>query len=107
MTRITHEVSPGRRDLFRIQNGAKGRNRTVDTALFRRVLYQLSYLGSMSPSASFATMRSTPSSTLMGLEPTTFAVTGRRSNQLSYSAKSRHCRLVVGTAGLEPATPRV
>ena len=25
--------------------GAKGRNRTGDTALFRRVLYRLSYLG--------------------------------------------------------------
>ena len=43
----------------------------------------------------------------MGLEPTTFAVTGRRSNQLSYSAKASYYRRMVGTAGFEPATPRV
>ncbi len=40
--------------------------------------------------------------TLKGLEPSTSAVTGRRSNQLSYNA-----RLVVGTVGIEPTTPRV
>ena len=27
-------------------NGAQGRNRTTDTAIFSRMLYQLSYLGS-------------------------------------------------------------
>jgi hypothetical protein len=75
--------------------GAKGANRTRDTALFRRVLYRLSYLGARYfertalrvnalPCDALATM-----ATLMGLEPTTFAVTGRRSNQLSYSAKDR------------------
>jgi hypothetical protein len=26
-------------------NGAQGRNRTTDTAIFNRMLYQLSYLG--------------------------------------------------------------
>ena len=32
---------------LRIQekNGAQGRNRTTDTAIFNRMLYQLSYLG--------------------------------------------------------------
>ena len=34
-----------------------------------------------------------------GLEPSTSAVTGRRSNQLNYGAKC-----VVGTTGLEPVT---
>jgi hypothetical protein len=28
-----------------MSNGAQGRNRTTDTAIFSRMLYQLSYLG--------------------------------------------------------------
>jgi hypothetical protein len=28
-----------------LKNGAQGRNRTTDTAIFSRMLYQLSYLG--------------------------------------------------------------
>ena len=28
-------------------NGAQGRNRTTDTAIFSRMLYQLSYLGAV------------------------------------------------------------
>src|SRR5437868_7941936 len=28
-----------------VRNGAQGRNRTTDTAIFSRMLYQLSYLG--------------------------------------------------------------
>ena len=48
--------------------------------------------------------------TLVGLEPMTSAVTGRRSNQLSYSAIAiSYCfeNLMVGTVGIEPTTPRV
>jgi hypothetical protein len=41
--------------------------------------------------------------TQKGLEPSTSAVTGRRSNQLSYCANDR----MVGTVGIEPTTPRV
>ncbi len=39
--------------------GAKGANRTRDTALFRRVLYRLSYLGSIVVERTALTMRST------------------------------------------------
>jgi hypothetical protein len=31
-------------------SGAQGRNRTTDTAIFSRMLYQLSYLGGLAPS---------------------------------------------------------
>jgi hypothetical protein len=41
----------------RFQNGAQGRNRTTDTAIFSRMLYQLSYLGTPSPRPGATTRR--------------------------------------------------
>ena len=38
-----HYVEPA----VSLRNGAEGQNRTVDTSLFRAVLYQLSYLGTL------------------------------------------------------------
>ena len=35
------------------KNGAQGRNRTTDTAIFSRMLYQLSYLGAAPRSGAF------------------------------------------------------
>lgn len=34
-----------------LKSGAQGRNRTTDTAIFSRLLYQLSYLGTVSLTA--------------------------------------------------------
>ena len=40
-----HAASGSRRVRRAEENGAQGRNRTSDTAIFSRMLYQLSYLG--------------------------------------------------------------
>ena len=62
-------------------NGAQSRNRTSDTRIFSPLLYQLSYLGMVGTLLC-------PLATRKGLEPSTSGVTGRRSNQLNYRAKS-------------------
>gem|GEM_PF-5257336 len=59
---------------------AQTRDRTRDLTLFRRTLYQLSYLGKKGVN---------PLATLKGLEPSTSAVTGRRANQLRHRAMLR------------------
>jgi hypothetical protein len=43
----THGAEKGRQGRYCLEeeNGAQGQNRTADTAIFSRMLYQLSYLG--------------------------------------------------------------
>ena len=40
-----------------VRNGAEGQNRTADTTIFSRMLYQLSYLGTGGPCALGATAK--------------------------------------------------
>ena len=74
-----------------LKNGAQRRNRTTDTGLFSPLLYRLSYLGFLYKEVAGVTR----------LELATSCVTGRRSNQLSYTPIS----FMVVTIGLEPMTP--
>ena len=46
------------------QDGAQGRNRTTDTAIFNRMLYQLSYLGAKVFNLAIPMVRDEPSAAL-------------------------------------------
>jgi hypothetical protein len=43
------ERSQGEAGFGGLENGAEGQDRTADTTIFNRVLYQLSYLGTRAP----------------------------------------------------------
>ena len=42
---MVHQNVEGKEQIGEGADGARGRNRTSDTAIFSRMLYQLSYLG--------------------------------------------------------------
>ena len=73
--------------LCQVFSGASTRNRTTDTGIFSPLLYRLSYRGIFMAEVT-------------RLELATSCVTGKHSNQLSYTS----IKMVV-TIGLEPMTP--
>ena len=91
----------GNPSIFFLFDGTN-RARTYDPLLVRQMLSQLSYDPKYSKNKA----------TRMGIEPTTSAVTGRRSNQLSHRAKYfiSCMKLLPGRVdlqGLEPGTDRL
>jgi hypothetical protein len=78
--------------------GGQGRGRTADLPLFRRSLVPTELPGQTRP---ILADRTQSKATQTGLEPATFAVTGRRANQLRHWAKLWY----VPPTGFEPALP--
>ena len=70
-----------------VEKGGQGRSRTADLPLFRRTLYQLSYLTGEKIRRRCCGHRRLLLATQTGLEPATSAVTGRHANQLRHWAK--------------------
>lgn len=81
-------------------SSGQGRGRTADLPLFRRTLVPTELPGREGP----VLMTGPSSATQTGLEPATFAVTGRRANQLRHWALLLTFYRVLPT-GFEPALP--